>query len=137
MHSPSGLLGLLRGLLVRQAMSAVEREGIGDALLDATKEPNAADGLAVPFDQEFRGGLDLGEPSTEVAGNGGRLIPHEDQDAVMADPILRTAPERETARIVGVVTEGGPIAAERVCDLGALIPVAGEDEAPRVVEKAE
>ena len=60
-----------------------------------------------------------------------------DQDPVAADPFFRPAPEGEPTRIVGVVTEDGPLAAQGVGEMGTLIPVAGEDERARIVEQAE
>ena len=115
----------------------LEAERKRDALLGTSIEPDSTDGLAVPLDPEFRDRLDLREPAAEVAGHGDRLVPDQDQDAVAADPVLRAAPEGESARIVGVVAEDRPIAAQGVGDLGALVPVAREDEGPRIVDQSE
>ena len=142
----SGITPTLTARLVRPspppspaapADAALDGERIGDALLDASVEPDPPNRLAAPLDPELRGGLDPREPAAEVAGDHLRLVADQDQDAVVADPVLRTAPEREPAGIVGVVAQDRPVASQGVGDLGTLIPVAGEDEAPRVVHQAE
>src|SRR5579885_3529974 len=93
-----------RGITPSESTSAIDGEGIRNALLNATIEPDTADGLATAFDPELGGGLDLGEPAPEVARDDVGIVANQDQDAVMADPIFGMAPEGKSARIIGVVT---------------------------------
>lgn len=64
----------LRGISLGDLTSAIDGKGISDALLSASIETDAADGLAVAFDPELGGWLDLGEPAPEVAGDDIRIV---------------------------------------------------------------
>ena len=119
-----------------QSLGPIHGERKRHALLKTAIKLDAPHRLAVPFDPEVRDRFDGPEPSPEIPRPRFDLTDHH-QDPIATDPFFGPAPEGEPARIVGVVTEDGLLAAQGVGEMGALIPVAGEDERARIVEQAE
>src|SRR5262249_38835566 len=108
----------------------------GQPLDGATVEPDVPDGLAAPLDPEIGDRLDQPKPSSEDAGHGVRFAPDQDENSVTTDPVVRMAPEGESARILGVIAEDRPGPSQGVSDLGTLIPVSREDKGPRIVDQS-
>ena len=92
--------------------------------------------LAVAFDPKVRDRLDRSEPAPKIPRPRFDFTDHH-QDPIATDPVLGPAPEGESARIVGVITSDRLFAAQRVGEVGTLIPVAREDKRARIVDQSE
>src|SRR5262249_50807911 len=93
--------------------------------------------FTTPLDPEIVDRLDPREPLGIAPSHSLCLVPDEYENPIPADPVLRTAPEGKSARIVSVVAEDGRSLSQGMSDLGALVPVSAKNKSPRVVDQSE
>jgi hypothetical protein len=86
-------------------------------LLTTAIKLDAPDRLAVALDPEVRDQFDRPEPVAEITRPGLDLA-DDNQRAVATNPFVGPAPEREPARVVGVVAQNRVIAPQRVGEMG-------------------